>query len=80
MTIKLAKNIITMLSCYAPQAELDSTIKDTSYDQLQDTVRKVSAYETLLICGNFNDHNGNFANGYEGALGGHSYRLRNKKR
>ena len=63
-----------------PQAELDSTVKDTSYDQLQDTVRKVSAYETLVICGNFNDHNDNFANGDEGVLGGHSYGLRNKKR
>ena len=79
--IKLAieKNIIKILSYYAPQAELDIAVKDTSYDQLQDTVRKVSSYETFIICGDFNDHNGNFSNGYKGVLGCHDYSFKSKE-
>ena len=43
MMIKLAidNKIITVLSCYALQVNLDDIIKDSFYDQLQDTVRKV---------------------------------------
>ena len=80
--IKLAieKNIIKILSYYAPQAELDIAVKDTSYDQLQDTVRKVSSYETFIICGDFNDHNCNFSNGYKGALDFHDYSFKSKER
>ena len=62
--------IITVLSCYAPQVSLDNIIKDTFYDQLQDTVRKVGAHETLVICGDLNGHIGKLANGYEGVQGG----------
>ena len=45
MMIKLAidNKIITVLSCYALQVNLDDIIKDSFYDQLQDTVRKVGA-------------------------------------
>ena len=79
MTIKLPieNNITTVLSCYAPQVGLDNTIKDAFYDLLYSTVNKVSAAETLVICGDFNDHVGKVANGYEGVHGGHGYGLRN---
>ena len=79
MMIKLAtdNNIITVLSCYAPQVGLDNTIKDAFYDLLNSTVNKVSAAETLLICGDFNGHVGKVANGYKGVHGGHGYGLRN---
>ena len=78
MMIKFAieNNIITVLSCYAPQVGLDKT-KDAFYDRLNSTVNKVSAAETLVICGNFNGHVGKVANGYEGVHGGHGYGLRN---
>ena len=79
MMIKLAidNNIITVLSCYAPQVGLDNTIKDAFYDLLNSTVNKVSAAETLVICGEFNGHLGKVTNGYEGVHGGHGYGLRN---
>ena len=79
MMIKLAidNKIITVLSCYAPQVGLDNTIKDDFYDLLNSTVNKVSAAETLVICGDFNGHLGKVANGYEGVYGGHGYGLRN---
>ena len=79
MMIKLAidNNIITVLSCYAPQVGLGNTIKDAFYDLLNSTVNKVSAAETLVICGDFNGHVGKVANGYEGVYGGHGYGLRN---
>ena len=79
MTIKLAieNNIITILSCYAPQLGLGNTIKDAFYDLLYSTVNKVGAAETLVICGDFNSHVGKVENGYEGVHGGHGYGLRN---
>ena len=79
--IKLAidNRIITVLSCYAPQVGLDNIIKDTFYDQLQDTVRKVGADETLVICGDLNCHIGKLANGYVGVHGGYGYGLRNRE-
>ena len=79
--IKLAINnkIITVLSCYAPQVDLDNIIKDTFYDQLEDTVRKVGADDTLVIGGDLNGHTGNLPNGYEGAHSGYDYDLRNKE-
>ena len=39
-----------------PQVDLDNIVKDTFYDQLQNTVKKVGADETLLICGDLNGH------------------------
>ena len=54
-----------------------NTIKDAFHDLLNSTVNKVSATETLVICGNFNGHVGKVANGYEGVHGDHSYGLRN---
>ena len=51
MMIKLANDnmIIILLSCYAPQVSLDNIVKDTFYDQLHGTVRKVHAGETLVM-------------------------------
>ena len=81
MLIKLAidKKIITVLSCYAPQVGLDKIVKDTFYDQLHDTIRKVSDAETIVICGDLNGHIGKDANGYEGIHGGHGYEIQNKE-
>ena len=81
MMIKLAidDKIITVLSCYAPQVGLKNIIKDTSYDQMQNTVRKVGVDETLVICGDLNAHIIKLANGYEGVDGGYNYGLRNKE-
>ena len=81
MLIKLAidKKIITVLSCYAPQVGLDNIVKDTFYDQLHDTIRKVSDAETIVICGDLNGHTGKDANGYEGIHGGHGYGIRNNE-
>ena len=59
MMIELAiENNTAVLSCYVPQVGLDKTIKDTFYDLLNSTVNKVSAAETLVICGDFNSHVG----------------------
>ena len=69
ITVAIDNKIITVLSCYTPQVGLDNIVKDTFYDQLQDTVRKVGADETLVICGDLNGHFGKLANGYEGEGG-----------
>ena len=79
MMIKIAieNSIITVLSCYAPQVELDNTIKDAFYDILNSTVNNVSAAETLVIYGDFNSYVWKVANGYEGVHGVQGYGLRN---
>ena len=71
--------IITVLSCYAPEVGLNNVVKDTFYDQLQDTVRKVEADETLVICGDLNGHIGKPVNGHEGVHSGYNYGLRKKE-
>ena len=78
MRIKIAteNSIITVLSCYAPQVELDNAIKDAFYDILNSTVNNVSAAETLVIYSDFNSHVGKVANGYEGEHGAQGYGLR----
>ena len=62
--IKLAidNKIITVLSCYVPQVGLENIIKDTSYDQMQNTVGKVGVDETLVICGDLIVHIGKLTN------------------
>ena len=79
--IKLAidDKIITILSCYTPQVGLDNIIKDTFCDKLQNTIRKVGAYETFVVCDDLNNHTGKLANGYEGVHSGYGYGLRNKE-
>ena len=79
--IKLAidNKIIKVSSCYAPQAGLDDIIKNTSYDQPQNTVRKVGADETLVICGDLNGHISKLASGYDAVHSGYGYSLRNKE-
>ena len=66
-------------TCYAAQVGLYNIIKDTFYDQLQDTVRKVGADETFVICDDLNRYIGKLANSYEGVHGGYGYGLRNKE-
>ena len=81
MMIKPAidNKIVTVLSCYASQVGLDNITKDTFYDQLQDTIRKVGADETLVIRGDLNGPIYTLPNGYEVAHVGHGYGLRNKE-
>ena len=47
------------------------------FDQLNSTVNKVSAAETLVICGDFSGHVGKVASSYEGVHDSHGYGLRN---
>ena len=79
IVIKLVINemIVSVLSVYAPQVGLDEASKDAFYDQLQTTVAKLNASETLLVCGDINGHIGKLANGFEGVHGGHGYGERN---
>ena len=58
----------------------ENTVKDAFCDLLHSTVSKVSAAETLVICGDFIVHVGKLANGFESIHDDHGYRLRNTKR
>ena len=51
--------------------------KDEFYDNLYSTMSKINIQETLLVCGDFNNHIGNAPDGFEGVHGGYGYGQRN---
>ena len=64
ITLVIDNVIITVLSFYVPQVGLNKAVKDTFYDQLQDTVRKLGANETIVIYGDLNGHIGKLVYDY----------------
>ena len=58
---------------------MDTSFKDTFYDELQDSVRKVGAFKTFMICGDLNGHIGILSNGYKGILSRYDNGLGNKE-
>ena len=73
----VGKSIATVLSVYAPQAVLHDIAKDLFHESLQWTLTKISVFEILFVCGNFNGHIGKNADGYEEVHGGRGFGRRN---
>ena len=68
---------MSILSIYAPQAGLDTVIKDAFYDELHCSIVKIGESENLFLCGDFNGHIGNSSAGYDGVHGGFGIGERN---
>ena len=47
------KSIVSVLSVYALQTGLDDSVKDLFYENLQWTLTKIGASETLFVCDKF---------------------------
>ena len=75
MLIKLVvgKSIVIVLLVYAPQSGLDDSVKDMFYENLQQTLTQISAFEILFVCGDFNGHIQNNTDGYEGFHGSRGF-------
>ena len=75
--LSLGETIVSVISIYAPQIGLTNSEKDKFYDDLLALTVSISEAETLLICGDFNGHIGENADGFEGVYGGHGFGTRN---
>ena len=75
--LSLGEAIISIISVYAPQAGRNETEKDDFYDDLLSVATSIPAQEVMFICGDFNGHIGEKADGYEGIHGGHGFATRN---
>ena len=71
------KNIVSVISVYAPQIGLSTAVKEAFYDDLLSLTTTISSTEALFICGDLNGHIGASASGFEGVHGGQAFGARN---
>ena len=71
--IVVAKRFVTVLSVYAAQTDLDDSVKDLFYENIQLTLTKISASEIILVCGDFSLYIEKYAGGYEGVYCGRGF-------
>ncbi len=62
---------------YAPQSNLDATVKDNFYDELCAVPAEIPSSEFLLPCGDWNGHVGSSGAGYSEVHGGYGYGILN---
>jgi hypothetical protein len=81
MVVKIAVNreVLNVVSVYAPQAGREECEKESFYDALDDVVAGVGKGEILLVGGDFNGHVGKEVEGYAGIHGGWSFGERNQE-
>ena len=58
------KNIVSVISVYAPQIGLSTAVKEAFYDDLLSLTTTISSTEALFICGDLNGHIGASASGF----------------
>ena len=69
--------IISVISVYAPQCDLDDNQKQNFYDSFIN-VTKLGETKIIVIAGDFNGHVGSNIENYEDQHGGYGYGVRNK--
>ena len=73
------RQVIRVISCYAPQAGLPEGEKEKFYDDLSSELSLVGKKEFLIVGGDFNGHIGADIDGYDGIHGGFSVGSRNRE-
>ena len=66
----VGKSVLKVISCYTPQKDLEMTEKIEFYDSLDSVISGVGDEEMVILCGDFNGHVGEHAEGFEGVHGG----------
>src|SRR5437870_12030516 len=66
----VGKSVLKVISCYAPQQGLKMPEKVEFYDSLDSAISGVGDEEMVILCGDFNGHVGEHADGFEGVHGG----------
>jgi len=75
--VLVGSEIINVVSAYAPQAGLPEDIKKLFWEDLDIVIQGIPWSEKLFIAGDFNDHIGVGAKGYDTAHGGFDFGERN---
>src|SRR5437867_6890143 len=75
----VGKSMLNVISCYVPQAGRSQTEKEEFYVCLDRVMSGIGDTEMVIVCGDFNGHVGEFAEGYEGVHGGKGYGKRNEE-
>jgi len=75
--IMVGKQVVNLLSVYAPQAGRTMVEKEVFWIEVGKAVDSCSDRDCLFLCGDMNGHVGMEANGFEGVHGGNGYGARN---
>ena len=73
----LEKEIINIISAYAPQIGLDETTKKQFWENMDGLVQGIPESERIFIGGDLNGHVGKTSGGYERVHGGYGFGERN---
>src|SRR3989454_5910736 len=75
----VGKSVLKVIACYAPQQGLEMPEKVEFYDSLDSVISGVGDEEMVILCGDFNCHVGEHADGFEGVHGGKGFGKRNEE-
>ena len=75
----VGKSVLKVIACYAPQQGLKMPEKVEFYDSLDSVISGVGDEEMVILCGDFNCHVGEHADGFEGVHGGKGFGKRNEE-
>ncbi|XP_063591301.1 uncharacterized protein LOC134768402 [Penaeus indicus] len=73
MKVEVGKQVVNIMSVYAPQQGCTDEEKEKFWEELDEEVRKVPFEEKLWIGGNFNGHVGSNNTGREETVGRYGY-------
>ncbi|KAM2016499.1 hypothetical protein ACFX16_046908 [Malus domestica] len=76
--IVIGQELINVISAYAPQVRLDTSLKEKFWEDLGDLVQGIAQMEKLFIGGYLNGHVGRETCNYGGFHGGHGFGERNE--
>ncbi|CAN6703671.1 unnamed protein product [Malus baccata var. baccata] len=72
------QELINVISVYAPQVGLDTSLKEKFWEDLEDLVQGIAQTEKVFIGGDLNGHVGKETGNYGSFHGGHGFGERNK--
>ncbi|XP_071722944.1 uncharacterized protein [Rutidosis leptorrhynchoides] len=77
--LMMGKDVLHVISAYAPQVGLSDSIKQEFWDSMDVIMQSVPNGEKVIIGGDLNGHEGKDRDGYDDAHGGYVYGSRNKE-
>lgn len=75
--VVVAKELVNVVSCYAPQVGCPEVEKEAFWMELEEYMRKLEG-ETVIMGGDLNGHIGGKSEGYEGVHGGRGFGRKNE--
>src|SRR5450432_315163 len=75
--MSVGKGVLNVVSVYGPQSGRPMVEKEDFYSELRKILLGVGAAEKVVLCGDFNGHVGEKAEGFEGVHGGKGFGSRN---